>query len=88
MKTYLASHLYCVALISFVFSTTFAQKPELVVQTGHSDFIESIVFSPDGEQIASGSSDGIIKLWDATSGRELRTLLWHSQERPFISIQP
>ena len=28
--------------------TAFAQKPELYVQTGHSDFVVSLAFSPDG----------------------------------------
>jgi WD40 repeat protein len=65
MKTYIATILYCIALISFIFSTTFAQKPELVAQTGHSDFIELVVFSHDGKLIASGSRDGINKLWDS-----------------------
>lgn len=88
MKTHLASLLYCVALISFLFSTTFAQKPELVVQTGHSDFIESVVFCPDGKLIASGSRDGIIKLWEVTSGRELRTFLGHSKGELSIEFSP
>lgn len=53
---------------------SFAQKPELVVQTGHSDDVMSIAFSPDGKILASGSSDGTIKLWDVATGKEIRTL--------------
>ena len=31
---------------------------------GHTDFLYSVVFSPDGRTLASGAFDGAIKLWD------------------------
>jgi WD40 repeat protein len=34
----------------------------------------SVVFSPDGAQILSGHNDGTIKLWDAQTGRTIRTI--------------
>lgn len=38
----------------------------------HSDFINSVTFSPDGKLIASGSSDQAIKIWNtATSDLQL-----------------
>ena len=51
-----------------------AQKPELAVQTGHSDFVSSVAFSPDGKTLASGSFDSTVKLWDVATGTEMRTL--------------
>lgn len=50
-----------------------AQKPELIVQTGHTNAVTSVAFSPDGKYIASGSLDWSTKIWDAESGKELRT---------------
>ncbi|SPF52559.1 exported hypothetical protein [Candidatus Sulfopaludibacter sp. SbA4] len=55
-----------------------ARSPELFVQTGHSDWVVSVAWSADGKTLASGSSDQTIKLWDASSGRLLRTLSGHS----------
>jgi WD40 repeat protein len=53
-------------------------RPELVVQTGHSNGVDSVAFSPDGKTLASGGYDHTIKLWDVYSGGELRTLTGHS----------
>jgi WD40 repeat protein/uncharacterized caspase-like protein len=50
-----------------------AQKPELVVQTGHSNWVSSIAFSPDGKTLASGGYDFKVVLWDISTGKELRT---------------
>lgn len=50
------------------------QKTEIYVQTGHTDAVQTVVFSPNGKTIASGSDDGTIKLWDVASGQELKTL--------------
>lgn len=50
------------------------QAPELVVQTGHSQALISVAFSPDGKLLAGSSWDGAVKLWDRDSGTELRTV--------------
>ncbi len=44
---------------------------------GHSNWILSIAFNPDGKTIASGSRDKTIKIWDLKTGKEIRTLWGH-----------
>ncbi len=42
--------------------------------TGHEDQVEDVAFSPSGTLIATGSKDGLIKLWDPVSGRLVRKI--------------
>ncbi|MEZ5424626.1 MAG: caspase family protein [Pyrinomonadaceae bacterium] len=52
----------------------FAQKAELVVQTGHTDGVAALDFSPDGRLVATGGLDGKIIIWNASDGTEIRSI--------------
>ena len=40
---------------------------------------QAVVFSPDGHWVAAGTTEGTIKVWDAASGSEIRTIAAHSK---------
>mgnify|MGYP000128171588 CR=1 FL=1 len=51
--------------------------PEAFTLSGHTDNINAIVFSPDGNRIATASSDGTARVWDAATGAQLLVLRGH-----------
>src|SRR5919202_625827 len=55
---------------------------------GHSSYVNYIVISPDGKTLVSGSADRKIKIWDLSSGREIRTLLENSLHINYFAISP
>jgi WD40 repeat protein len=45
---------------------------------GHKGTVTGVRWSPDGRRLASASSDGTIKVWDAHTGQEAYTLRGHT----------
>ena len=43
--------------------------------TGHSDWVLSVAFSPDGKRVASGSGDGLVKIWDTKTGVQVSSFV-------------
>jgi len=59
-KTQLFNLTICLLLILFAADLSTAQKPELVVQTGHSGDVISLAFSPNGKSLVSASGNQTI----------------------------
>ena len=55
---------------------------------GHSSWVHSVTFSPDGTQIVSGSNDNTLRLWNAVSGAHLNTLKGHSKWVRSVAFSP
>ena len=55
---------------------------------GHFDALYSVVLSPDGKLLATGSYDQKIKLWDTATGAEVRTLTGHNGAVYGLAFRP
>jgi len=63
------------------------EKPEIFVQLGHSIGIKSAAFTSDSTYLVSGSDDRTVKIWEAATGKEIRTLR-HDAEVTAIALSP
>jgi hypothetical protein len=61
---------------------------DLFTLVGHRDAVGTVTFSPDGKRLATGSDDGTVKLWDATTGREAATFARHRQNVRHVQFSP
>ena len=52
---------------------SFTELPAFSGRVGHSFWIASVAFSPDGRYALSGSWDGTMKFWEIATGKEIRT---------------
>ena len=50
--------------------------------------IRSVTFSPDGKLLATGDSDGVVRLWEASSGREILTCNGHTNVVQSVAFSP
>ncbi|SVC76244.1 uncharacterized protein METZ01_LOCUS329098, partial [marine metagenome] len=48
----------------------------------------SITYSPDGNRIATASADGTAKVWDARSGRVIRTVSSYPDKLRSVAFSP
>jgi WD40 repeat protein len=66
-----------------------AQQPTLrATLTGHDDKVYSVAFHPGGRILASGSTDGTVKLWDVASGKNTATLRGHTDRVFSVAFSP
>src|SRR5688572_4109276 len=89
-------HLLCLlgfALLWVGQSLTFAQNTpqgelQLVPPVGHSGWISSMAFSPDGKWVVTASKDSTLRLWEVATRREVRVFSGHESELYNVAFSP
>lgn len=56
--------------------------------SGHSDFVNTVAFSPDGGMVASGSIDDTVRLWNVAGGSLRATLMGHTDDVYAVAFSP
>lgn len=77
-------------IIIFLTKALIAQtaKPEIIIQSSHTDKINCIKYSPDDKYIATAGNDGIIKLWESNTGLLVRNFAGHKGAVSSFVITP
>src|SRR5947208_87950 len=48
----------------------------------------NVVFAPDGKSLASSGNDGLVRLWDAATGKEIRRFEGHKGNVDGLAFSP
>ncbi|KAE9383162.1 ectomycorrhiza-induced ankyrin-domain/NACHT-domain-containing protein, partial [Gymnopus androsaceus JB14] len=55
---------------------------------GHSDYVQSAVFSPDGKKVVSGSSDKTVLIWNVATGQQIQKFAGHYASVYSVAFSP
>lgn len=69
-------------------SVDFSRITPLGVLPGHKAEVETVMFSPDGRWLATGSLDETVKVWEAQTGELKHTLAGHTDGVASITFLP
>jgi WD40 repeat protein len=64
------------------------QPQPLAELKGHTALIYHVAFSPDGKLLATAGFDNGVKLWEGSSGKEVRTLTGHTGPVYCVAFHP
>jgi predicted NACHT family NTPase len=55
---------------------------------GHTDWVKTVAFTPDGRYLLSGSWDQSVRLWEVASGKEVRCFATHESGMHCVAFSP
>jgi WD40 repeat protein len=87
MDNRMSRPLLALAVLFAVGSSAVAEN-ELKTLKGHSDTVNAVAFTPDGKRLATGSSDDLIIIWDAATGKDETTLKGHEDSVLGLCFSP
>jgi WD40 repeat protein/uncharacterized caspase-like protein len=64
------------------------EHAQLMVQTGHLDAVDAVAISANGRTVLTGSLDHTARLWEVSTGKELRRFEGHSQRVTSVAFSP
>jgi len=67
---------------------TIQLKPLVFALRGHRGDVASMALSPDGRQVATGSDDKTVRLWDAATGKPIREFARHRDKVSSVAFSP
>jgi WD40 repeat protein len=65
-----------------------ARRQEVATLKGHKGKVTSVAFAPDGRTLATGSWDGIVRLWDPFTGAERQAFQWPTGKVYALAFAP
>lgn len=65
-----------------------ANIQQIITYISHTNWVQSLAFSPDGQILASGSNDQTVRLWCVDTGECLRSLSGHRNRVIFTTFTP
>src|SRR4051812_35665018 len=77
-----------IAAVILTQSGLYAQHLETILQQGHELAVLCIAISPDSNFVATGSRDKSAKIWDITTGHEVRSFLGHDLSVTALAFTP
>jgi WD40 repeat protein len=60
----------------------------LLTLEGHTSWVSSVAFSPEGRYALSGSRDLTVRLWNLTTGEQLAVFTGHTDEVLKVTFSP
>ncbi|KAE9401076.1 WD40 repeat-like protein [Gymnopus androsaceus JB14] len=72
--------------IVYIWNVATGQQIQKLI--GHSQFVSSAAFSPDGKQVVTGSGDKTAIIWNVATGQQIQILKGHSGQVISVAFSP